>query len=111
MAAKKCDVQPDAGIEIRQAVPLPNELKTSQLGVGESAFKSPVETSSGLNDSGDFMRKGNGPYGIVPFALLEYRALTPLARLVAAWILSKPAGWIVRPTVLQAALAGRCKTT
>lgn len=104
MAAKKCDVQPDAGIDTRQAVPLPNELKTSQLGVGESAFKSPAETCSGPKESGEFIRKGNGPYGIVPFALLEYRALTPLARLVAAWILSKPAGWIVRPAVLQAAL-------
>ena len=44
------------------------------------------------------------PYGIVPIALLECRSLSPLARLVAAWIVSKPAGWEVRPTALQAAL-------
>jgi len=54
--------------------------------------------------AGEIIRKGVQPFGIVPFALLEYHALSPLARLVAVWIESKPEGWIVRPGVLQKAL-------
>lgn len=52
----------------------------------------------------DFIRKGNKPYGVVPFALIECKAMSPMARLVAVWIESKPEGWKVRPGVLQESL-------
>jgi hypothetical protein len=51
--------------------------------------------------SGEITRKGGKPYGVVPFELLECRSLSPVARLVAAWIESKPEGWVVRPSVLH----------
>lgn len=54
--------------------------------------------------SGAFTHNGGKPYGKVPFYLLECHSLPLSARLVAAWIESKPDGWIVRPSMLQAAL-------
>lgn len=53
---------------------------------------------------GEFVRGGGKPYGIVPFELLECRSLPIHARLVAAWIESKPDGWVVYPSALQKAL-------
>ena len=104
MASNSYAEQSDIAIEFQQP-DCQNEKPMPALPVAQKYTPEPsVESSNETRKGGEIIRKGNAPYGIVPFALLECRALPPLARLVTAWIQSKPTNWIVRPAALQTAL-------